>query len=303
MSESIRDFSVSEHSEGVWSGAARRFISRRPGQIGLSIVLFFVLIALIGPVLLPFDFANVARPDQIVYAGRPPSLAHPFGETGGLQRDVLTLVVNGARTSLFIGFTVTAATIVIGVLIGATAGYLGGVVDGFLMRLVDVMLSLPTLFVILIVTRFFSSGSGDNVWTLIGVFTVFGWMGIARLVRSGVLVIRDADYVEVMRIAGLGKLRIIIRHVLPNALGPVFAIAPLVLAGTIVGEAFISYLGFGVSPTTPTWGNILSNALGFLRNGNWWWPLFPGLCIFAVSLGANLIGEALRDALEPRARR
>lgn len=303
MSEAVRDFSVARQAEGVWAAAWRRFKASRQGRIGLGIIAFFALMAIVGPIVLPYDFTDVTRPDVVVYAGRPPSLSHPFGETGGLQRDVLTLVVNGARTSLFIGFVVTAATIAIGVVLGSIAGYFGGLVDGALMRLVDVLLSLPTLFVILIVTRFFAAGRGDNLWPIIAIFIAFGWMGIARLVRGGVLVIREADYIEAMRIAGVGRLRIVLRHVLPNALGPVFAIAPLILAGTIVAEAFISYLGFGVNPTTPTWGNILSNALGFLRNGNWWWPLFPGLCIFAVSLGANLIGEALRDALEPRARR
>jgi peptide/nickel transport system permease protein len=295
------DYEVGLESLSQWQLAWRKFKKHRLALIGLGILLAFVIIAIIGPIFLPYSFDQISRPDQIVYKGRGPSIAHPFGETGGLQRDVLVLVVNGAKWSLLIGFSSMFIGVLIGTIIGSLAGYLGGFVDNVLMRIVDVMLSLPLLFVILVAARFFASAR-DNVWTIIIIFGLFGWMGVARLVRSLFLSIREREFVEAARAVGVRDRRIIFKHILPNALSPIVVAASLIVAGNIIGEAFVSFLGFGVNPVNPTWGNILSSALTFLPLGNWWWPFFPGMAIILTVLAVNFIGDGLRDAFDPRSR-
>jgi peptide/nickel transport system permease protein len=293
------DYEVGLESLSQWQLAWRKFKKHRLALIGLGILTVLVLTAIIGPILSPFVFNDIPTPDKVVNAGRPPSLAHPFGETGGLQRDVLQLVVNGARTSLLIGFASMLIGVGIGTVVGAISGYLGGLVDNILMRIVDVMLSLPLLFVILVASRFFGNG---NVFLIIAIFGFFSWMGIARLVRSLFLSISEREFVEAAKAVGVTDRRIIFRHILPNAMSPIIVTASLLVAGNIIGEAFVSFLGFGVNPIYPTWGNVLSNALTFLLVGNWWWPFFPGLAIILTVLAVNFIGDGLRDALDPRSR-
>ena len=295
------DYEVGLESLSQWQLAWRKFKKHRLALIGLGILGFFVIVAIVGPIFAPFNFNNTARPDVIVNQGRGPSLKHLFGETGGLQRDVLLLVINGARWSLLIGFSSMIIGVIIGTIVGSIAGYLGGFIDNLLMRLVDVMLSLPLLFVILVAARFFA-GARDNVWTIIIIFGLFGWMGVARLVRSLFLSIREREFVEAAKAVGVRDRRIIFKHILPNALSPIVVSASLIVAGNIIGEAFVSFLGFGVNPITPTWGNILSSALTFIPLGNWWWPFFPGLAIILTVLAVNFIGDGLRDAFDPRSR-
>ena len=297
--EAGQDYEVQLESLNQWQLAWRKFRKHRLAIVGLGILVVLVVAAIFGPILSPFVFNEIPKPDKAVYAGRPPSLAHPFGETGGLQRDVLQLVVNGARTSLIIGFSSMAIGVLIGTVVGALAGYLGGFIDNVLMRIVDVMLSLPLLFVILVASQFFGNG---NVLLIIIIFGVFSWMGIARLVRSLFLSIREREFVEAAKAVGVRDRRIIFRHILPNAISPIVVSASLIVAGNIIGEAFVSFLGFGVNPIYPTWGNVLSNALTFIPVGNWWWPLFPGLAIIMTVLAVNFIGDGLRDALDPRSR-
>lgn len=297
------DYEVNLEALSQFQLAWRKFKKHRLALIGLGILGFFVLVAAIGPFLMPFSFTDIPRPDVVVYQGRPPSLAHPFGETGGLQRDVLMLVINGARASLFIGFSSMFIGVVIGTIVGSVAGYMGGFIDNLLMRAVDVMLSLPILFVILVFARIFGGGQG-NVLTIVIIFGLFSWMGIARLVRSLFLSIREREFVEAAKAVGVRDRRIIFRHILPNAFSPIVVSASLIVAGNIIGEAFVSFLGFGVNPTQPTWGNILSNSLTFIQPplNNWWWPLFPGLAIILTVLAVNFVGDGLRDAFDPRSR-
>ncbi len=297
--EAGEDYEVGLESLSQLQLAWRKFKSHKLALLGLGILGTLLTVAIVGPVILPYDYATIPLPDRIVYEGRPPALERPFGETGGLQRDVLRLVVNGARTSLFIGFSSMIIGVIIGTIVGSVAGYLGGFVDNLLMRIVDVMLSLPILFVILVASRFFGNG---NVLLIVVIFGVFSWMGIARLVRSQFLSIREREFVEAARAVGVRDRRIIFRHILPNAFSPIVVAATLIVAGNIIGEAFVSFLGFGVNPTTPTWGNILSNALTFIPLGNWWWPLFPGVAIILTVLAVNFIGDGLRDAFDPRSR-
>ncbi len=160
---------------------------------------------------------------------------------------------------------------------------------------------LPLLFVIIVFAKYFGGGKASP-WTVIIIFGVFSWMGISRLVRSLFLSIREREFVEAARAVGVRDRRIIFRHILPNAFSPIVVAASLIVAGNIIGEAFISFLGFGVDPTSPTWGNILSNALTFIPLGNWWWPFFPGFAIILTVLAVNFVGDGLRDAFDPRSR-
>jgi len=297
--EAGADYEVALESLNQWQLAWRKFKHHRLALVGLGVLLFFAVVAIIGPIIWPFDFNSIPAPDQVVFQGRPPSLAHPFGETGGLQRDVLNLVINGSRTSLFIGFSAMILGVIIGTVVGSLAGFVGGGLDNVLMRTVDVFLSIPLLFLILVASRFFGNW---NVALIIAIFAFFSWMGIARLVRSLFLSIRESEFVEAARAVGVRDRRIIFRHILPNAISPIVVSASLLVANVIILEAFVSYLGFGVNPIYPTWGNILSNSLTFIPLGNWWWPFFPGFMIILTVLAVNFIGDGLRDALDPRTR-
>lgn len=297
--EAGADYEVALESLDQWQLAWRKFKHHRLALLGLVVLGVLAFAAIIGPIVMPFDFNDIPQPDKIVYQGRPPSLQHLFGETGGLQRDVFNLVVNGARTSLFIGFSSMFLGVLIGTIVGALAGFVGGFVDNVLMRTVDVFLSIPLLFLILVASRFFGNG---NVVLIVAIFAFFSWMGIARLVRSLFLSIREREFVEAARAVGVRDRRIIFRHILPNAISPIVVSASLIVAANIISEAFVSFLGFGVNPIYPTWGNILSNALTFIPLGNWWWPFFPGFMIILTVLAVNFIGDGLRDALDPRTR-
>jgi peptide/nickel transport system permease protein len=290
-------------SESPWLQARKRFMQTRMGPAGLAILIGIFIFVVLGSLLLPYDFYEVPQPDVINFVGRPPAWGRPFGETGMLQLDVMTLVANGGRTSLIIGFATAIGSITIGTFVGVIAGFIGGKVDSFLMRLADVFLMIPSLFVILFLARIFQGEGGGGVWSLVIVFVGFGWMGLARLVRGQVLAIREMEFVEAARALGVPPLRIALRHILPNAIGPLVVAAPFIVGGAIVSEAFISYLGFGVNPATPTWGNILSESAKFLQQGNWWWIGFPGLFIVLTALSVNMIGDTLRSALDPRGRK
>jgi peptide/nickel transport system permease protein len=293
------DYDVQLESLGQWQIAWKRFKRHRMALIGSAMFLGMVVVGILGPLFFQYDYYNIPVPDVHVNAGRPPSLAHLFGETGRLQWDVLTLVINGIRYSLLIGVIASAMGAIIGTIVGGVAGYFGGWTDTILMRIVDALLALPLLFVILVFTKFLGDGNWVSV-TLI--FGLFGWLGIARLVRAVMLSLREADYVDAARAAGVRDRRIIFRHLIPNALSPIIVATTLGVAGVIIGEAFISFLGFGVGQDTPTLGNILAGSLGFISQGNWWWAFFPGMAIVVIVLGINFMGDGLRDALDPRAK-
>jgi peptide/nickel transport system permease protein len=298
------DYEVGLVSLNQWQIAWRKFKRHRLALVGVALLTGLVAAAIVGPIIAPYDFYYIQNLDPnidptSITRGQAPSLEHPFGTTARLQRDVLVLVVNGARTSLFIGFSSMFIGVFIGTIVGAIAGFVGGFVDNGMMRIVDVMLSLPLLFIILVASRFFANGS---VPLIIVIFGLFSWMGISRLVRSLFLSIREREFVEAARAVGVTDNRIIFRHVLPNAVSPIVVAASLLIAGNIIAEAFVSFLGFGVNPINPTWGNILTSAQEFLNQGNWWWPFFPGFAIILTVLAVNFIGDGLRDALDPKTR-
>jgi len=233
------DYDVQLESLTQWQIAWRRFKRHRMALIGSAMFFGMVLIGVVGPLILPYNFYNIPTPDVHVQAGRPPSLAHLFGETGRLQWDVLTLVVNGIRLSLLIGIIASAMGAIIGTVVGGVAGYFGGWTDTILMRIVDALLALPLLFVILVFTKFLGSGN----WLAVAlIFGMFGWLGIARLVRAVILSLREEDYVDAARAAGVSDRRIIFRHLIPNALSPIIVATTLSVASVIIYEASFSAL-------------------------------------------------------------
>jgi peptide/nickel transport system permease protein len=304
------DYEVALVSLNQWQLAWRRFKKHRLALFGAFLFLGVVAVAIFGPLLLPYDpqyVPSFASPfcegsETIkAYSGCPPfSPGHILGTTGSLRLDLLVLVVNGARISLIIGVGAALVATIIGTVVGGVAGYFGGVVDNLLMRFVDVLLSIPLLFVIIWMSKVI--GNGD--WrVLLLVFSILGWPGEARLVRSLFLTLRTEVFVDAARAVGVSDMRIIFRHILPNAVSPIIVSTTLSVAAFIITEAFVSFLGFGVDPAvTPTWGNILTGGQEFIGQGNWWWTLFPGLAIVITVLGINFMGDGLRDALDPRSR-
>ncbi len=296
VAQADADVEVALESLGQWQLAWRRFRKHRMAMVGLGFFVFMVLVAIFGPIILPYDPLNI--PGSLIPGGMPPSLAHPFG-TDNDGRDVFAMVVNGARISVAIGGISMLIAGIVGVGLGAIAGYFGGWVDNVLMRVVDTFFAIPLLFVILVAARFFGEG---QVTSLILIFGLLSWPIIARLVRASFLSLREADFVEAARAVGVKDGRITFRHILPNAIGPVIVAMTLIMASNIVLEAFVSYLNFGISPDQTSWGNALANAQSALGLGNWWWAFFPGMAIAITVMAINFVGDGLRDALDPRTR-
>jgi peptide/nickel transport system permease protein len=233
---------------------------------------------------------------------KPPSLSHPMG-TDALGRDLLTRVLYGGRISLAVGLSVMAITLIIGVPVGAIAGYFGGRVDNILMRITDAALSLPSLLVLILLSAILREVDApflksNPVLTIASVIGLLAWMFTARLVRASYLAIREMDYVTATRALGASNLRIIALHIFPNAIGPVIVESTLEVAYAILEESGLSFLGFGIQPPTPSWGNLLSNAQEYLVKYPWL-AIFPGVMIFLSVISINYIGDGLRDAFDP----
>jgi peptide/nickel transport system permease protein len=225
-----------------------------------------------------------------------PSSQHVLG-TDQLGRDVFSRMLYGSRISLSVGFVAVAISILIGILVGALAGYYGGWVDSLLMRFVDIMICFPSFFLILTVVALL----GPSLLKVMFVIGITSWMGTSRFVRAEFLSLRERDFVQAAQALGVRDLRIIFRHILPNALAPVFVTATLDVATAILVEAGLSFLGFGAQPPAPSWGNILTEGRTYIFDA-WWLTIFPGLAILITVLSFNLLGEGLRDALDPRLR-
>jgi peptide/nickel transport system permease protein len=270
-----------------------RSVRRNPLTLfGAVVVLLLFAIALAAP-LLPISDPYSIDAGAVL---EPPSFRRPFG-TDELGRDVFSRVIYGSRISLWVGFVSVGIAIVIGTLLGSLAGYYGRWVDGLIMRFVDVMLCFPTFFLILAVIAFLE----PNIGTIMAIIGLTGWMGVCRLVRAEFLSLKEREFVQSARALGVGHVRIIVRHILPNSLTPVMVAAILGIAGAILTESALSFLGIGVQPPTPSWGNILTSGKDNIQIA-WWLSLFPGLAILVTVLSYNLLGEGLRDALDPRLR-
>lgn len=268
-----------------------RLRHNRMALAGAGIVVVMGLMALLAPLW-------GRDPGAIDIAGQllPPAWGHPLG-TDDLGRDVLARILYGSRISLLVGFVAVGIATLLGIVIGAVAGYYGGWVDAALMRFVDIMLCFPTFFLILAVIAFLD----PSIWNIMIIIGLTGWMGVARLVRAEFLSLRERDFVVAARALGASDARLIFRHLLPNALSPVLVSATLGVAGAILTESALSFLGIGVQPPTPSWGNMLIAGKQTLGTA-WWLSVFPGLAILVTVLGYNLLGEGIRDALDPRLR-
>jgi peptide/nickel transport system permease protein len=270
-------------------------------MVGVFVLTLLVLGSIFVSVISPYDPERSSMRER----REPPSLAHPMG-TDTLGRDIMTRLFYGGRVSLTIGLLATAVGIAIGTGIGAAAGYYGGAIDNALMRFTDLFIALPRIFMLIIMTllmREFDVGflrAYGGVGGIVLILGLLSWTGVARLVRGQFLGLKEKEFVEAARTLGIRNPRIVFMHVLPNTATPIIVAATLLVAGTIISESGLSFLGFGVQPPTPTWGNMLNGAQDEMRKGNWWMAVFPGLMIFLTVISINYIGDGLRDALDPR---
>ena len=274
--------------KGFWRALRRN----RLAVVGGVIVLCLFVLAVAAPVLAPWD---PHRPDVRKILDSP-SRSHWLG-TDQLGRDVLSRMLYGARVSLAVGFVSVGIATALGIILGATAGYNGGVIDGMVMRLVDLMLVFPRFFLLLAVLAFLK----PSIWTIMAVIGLTGWMGVARLVRAEFLALKEREFVVWSQSVGASAFRTIWRHILPNAMAPVLVAMTLGIPAAILTESGLSFLGLGVQPPYATWGNILNEGKDAIELA-WWLSVYPGMAILVTVLSYNLLGEGIRDALDPRLR-
>lgn len=260
---------------------------------GGLIVLILVLVAIFAPYVATVDPTAI----DIKNALLGPSSGHILG-TDQLGRDIFSRIVYGSRVSLSIGLVAVGLAAVIGVILGSLAGYFGGRTDSVIMRFVDIMLCFPSFFLILAVIAVI----GPSIYNIMIIIGLTSWMGMARLIRAEILSLKEREFVLAAKVLGVGHWKIIVRHLIPNGIGPVLVSFVLGVAGAVLVEAGLSFLGLGVQPPMPSWGNILMEGKAALGVA-WWLLLFPGLAILVTVLGFNLLGEGLRDMLNPRLRR
>ncbi|NLG09182.1 MAG: ABC transporter permease [Deinococcales bacterium] len=287
---------VKEQPKGIsaW-GIAWRQIRRDPGAlIAMSVIVLLVLVAIFAPQLSPWD---PARPDRAVsFRATPPSAEHWLG-TDRAGRDVLSRLIYGARVSLAVGFGSQLLSLFFGVLFGLVAGYFGGIVDTLVSRLIEVLQAFPSLLLLIVL----SVTIGPGLVTAYVALGIVGWSGVARLVRGEALKLRNSEYVEGARALGARNARVLLRHVFPSVLPSLIVIYSIGVGGAIIGEATLSFLGLGVQPPTPSWGQMIADGQSYLTTA-WWISVFPGLAIAIVVLAFNFLGDTLRDALDPRMR-
>jgi len=277
-------------AHGLWVESLRRLKKDKTAVSGLMMVILFFLVSFFAPLLAPYDPGEINVKEVLM----PPNMLHFMG-TDQLGRDILSRVIWGSRISLKVGFVAIGISTLIGTLLGSIAGYYRGWVDSIIMRLVDVMLCFPVFFLILAVIALLE----PSIWNIMVVIGVTGWMGVARLVRAEFLSLREREFVLAAKAIGSSDVRVIFLHILPNALAPVLVSATLGVSGAILTESALSFLGIGVQPPIPSWGNILSAGKDNIEIA-WWLSLYPGLAILATVLAYNLLGEGLRDVLDPR---
>jgi peptide/nickel transport system permease protein len=284
-------------SESLSALVWRRF-RLHPGAIAGSILLIILVLSIILVSFSPYD------PEVSDLGSRlePPSWEHPFG-TDPLGRDMLTRVLYGGRISMFVGLMVVVITLIIGVPVGAIAGYFGGLIDNVLMRITDAGLSFPSLLVLILMSAILRETElpfveENSALTIAVVMGMLSWMTVTRLVRAAFLTIREQEFVIAARCMGASDFRMMTRHILPNAVGPVIVESTLEMGYAIMEESGLSFLGFGVRPPTPSWGNLLNNAQEHMTQHPWL-AIFPGVMIFIAIIAVNYIGDGLRDALDP----
>lgn len=278
---------------GPWRMALRRFRRNRGARIALGVIVALCVLAALAPLVAPYH-PNTPI-DMIALAGRPPSTAHPFG-TDLISRDVLSRIIHGARISLAIGLLAVLLSITVGTLYGAVAGFIGGVTDTVMMRIIDALLSVPRILVLIAVTALWDRLSLPALIVLIG---LTGWFGVSRMVRGQVMALATREFIVSARSLGADGWRVLGRHILPNVLSPVIVAATLGVGNVIILETGLSFLGLGVQPPTPSWGSIINDGAEQVAAA-WWISLFPGLAIVMTVMAFNAVGDGLRDALDPR---
>ena len=281
---------MTDHVSTQQSDFWYRFTKDRLAMAGGLIVVILFILSFLAPYISPFDPSAIDARHVLT----APSIEHLFG-TDDLGRDVLSRVMMGAGISLKVGFFAVGISVLIGVLLGSIAGYYGKFIDAVIMRFVDTMLCIPSFFLIITLIALFE----PSIWIIMIVIGATSWMGVARLVRAEFLSLKRREFVLAARASGAGDLRIIFYHIMPNALAPVLVYATLGIASAILIESSLSFLGIGVQPPTPSWGNILTAGKDNIEIA-WWLSLFPGLAILITVLGYNLLGEGIRDSLDPR---
>jgi ABC-type dipeptide/oligopeptide/nickel transport system permease subunit len=278
------------HQEGYWRIVWRRFKRHRVAYVGFFFFVFLLLLAILGPHVVPYQLDQVSLGKRM----HMPSSSHWFG-TDELGRDTWVRIMYGGRVSLAVGLTVGFSTVILGGLIGILAGYVGGVVDNALMRIVDVIYTIPRIVLLLVLSKL----AGPGLLNIIIILVALEWTNAARLARSAVLSFREQEFVLAAQCLGASRWRVMLRHLLPNSLAPLIVAATLDAGAAIRAETTLSFLGLGIQPPTPSWGNLLTNAATNIFIA----PLqvfLPGLFIFFALMSFNLLGDALRDALDPR---
>lgn len=274
----------------MWRYYGSRLISNRLALAGIALLLIINIASWAAPL---FSRANPTE-QHLTERLQPPSGRHWFG-TDDLGRDVFSRVLHGGRVSLRVGLLAVSISVLVGTLVGLTAGYFGGVVDSALMRGVDIVLCFPTIFLILMVIAFLE----PSLWNVMAVIGFTSWPGLARLVRGETLSLRERDFIFAARGLGLSSPKILFVHLLPNLAAPILVSATLGVGGAILTESALSFLGLGVQPPMASWGNILTSGKDYIHVA-WWLSLFPGISILLTVLALNLFGEGLRDVLDPR---
>ena len=283
------DFDVRQ-DVGFYALAFRKLRRHRPAMISFVVILLVGLAALIGPFLLPAAWDG---PD-LYHQFSPPGFPHLLG-TDELGRDLFLRVLSGGRVSIMVGLLATAVTILIGVSVGTIAGYAGGILDNIMMRFTDAVLSIPTIFLLILIAASF----GQTATVIILAIGLTAWPNTARIIRSVVLSVREKEYVEAARAIGSGHMKIVTRHILPNALGAIVVSATLSIGSAILTESTLSYLGLGIGPPIASWGSTLFHAQQFIWEAPYY-ALFPGTMILITVLCINFMGDGLRDAFDPR---
>ena len=276
--------------QSFWALAWQRFRHHKVALAGLTVVLLLVLVTLLAGVIAPYRFEDIDLTARL----RPPSWTHLLG-TDTIGHDVFTRLLYAGRVSLLVGFSAAVVATCLGIVVGSAAGFYGGWLDNVLMRLTDVSLALPDLPILIVLSKYL----GGSVSGIVFVISVFAWRGAARLVRGEVLKLRGQEFTDAARALGATDIRILVRHLVPNALAPVIVSATLIVGGAILTEAALSFLGIGIQPPIPSWGNMLQNAQDFILTA----PrlaVYPGVMIFLTVLCFNFLGDGLRDALDPR---
>ncbi|HEY7422241.1 MAG TPA: ABC transporter permease [Gaiellaceae bacterium] len=278
-----------------WSYARMRFFRHRLAVVGLVALVIIFGAGIFAQWVAPYPYAQL----DLFHTLLPPTTAHQhyFG-TDSAGRDEFSRVIWGIRTSMEVGVFVAVVSTIIGLIIGAIAGYHGGWIDNLLMRVTDLVLTLPALAILLAFTALVGNG---GQWDLSFILVAFFWTGIARIVRGLFLSLREKEYVEAAKASGAGDARLMFRHILPNTLGPIIVNATLAVGTAILTEAALSFLGFGIKPPTPSLGELVNDAQS--NPDQWWLTIFPGLTIVLIVLCVNFVGDGLRDALDPQQRR